>query len=53
MSAEGRVELQKLNQTTALLLFGLFFGVQLGSLEKSVLANAEKFVEFIPTFLAS
>ena len=29
MSAEGRVEQQKLNQTTALLLFGLVFGVQL------------------------
>ena len=35
MSAEGRVEHQKLNQTTALLLFGWVFGVQLGSLEKS------------------
>ena len=34
MSAEGRVEHQKLNQTTALLLFGWVFGVQLGSLEK-------------------
>ena len=27
--AEGRVEHQKLNQTTALLLFGWVFGVQL------------------------
>ena len=35
MSAEGRVEHQKLNQTTALLLFGWVFGVQLDSLEKS------------------
>ena len=29
VSAEGRVEHQKLNQTTALLLFGRVFGVQL------------------------
>ena len=29
MSAEGRVEHQKLNQTTALLLFDSVFGVQL------------------------
>ena len=49
-SAEGQVEHQKLNQTTALLLFGWVFGVQLDSLEKSVSANAEKCVDFIPTF---
>ena len=35
MSAEDRVEHQKLNQTTALLLFGWAFGVQLGSLIKN------------------
>ena len=52
VSAEGRVEHQKLNKTTALLLFGWVFGVQLDSLEKSVLANDEKRVDFIPTFLA-
>ena len=34
VSAEGRVEHQKLNQTAALLPFGLVFGVQLDSLEK-------------------
>ena len=34
VSAEGRVEHQKLNQTTALLLFGWVFGVQLDLLEK-------------------
>ena len=33
VSAEGRVEHQKLNQTTALLLFGWVFGVQLDLLE--------------------
>ena len=48
VSAEGRVEHQKLNQTTA----GWVFGVKLDSLEKSVLANAEK-RDFIPTFLAT
>ena len=53
VSAEGQVENQKLNQTTALLLYGWVFGVQLDSLEKSVLANAEKLVDFIPTFLAT
>ena len=42
--AEGRVEHQKLNQTTALLLFGWVFGVQLdySCRLKSVSANAEK-----------
>ena len=50
MSAEGRVEHQKLNQTTALLLFGWVCGVPLDSLEKSVLANAEKRVDIIPAF---
>ena len=39
MSAEGRVEHQTLNQTTALLLFGWVFCVQLGSLEKKWLAK--------------
>ena len=34
VSAEGQAEQQKLNQTTALLLFGLVIGVQLDSLEK-------------------
>ena len=53
VSAEGRVEHQKLNQTTALLLFGWVFGVQLDSLEKSVLANDEKRVDFIPTFVVT
>ena len=36
VSAEGRVEHQKLNQTAALLSFGWVFGVQLVSLEKIV-----------------
>ena len=53
VSAEGRVEHQKLNQTTALLLFCWVFGVQLDSLEKSVLANNEKRVDIIPTFVAT
>ena len=53
VSAEGRVEHQKLNQTTALLLFGWVFGVQLDSLEKSLLANDDKRVDFIPTFVAT
>ena len=53
MSAKGRVEQQKLNQTTALLLFGWVFGVQLDSLEKSVLAKDEKRADFIPTFVAT
>ena len=34
VSAEGRVEYQKLKQMAALLSFGWFFGVQLDSLEK-------------------
>ena len=33
LSAEGRVENQKLNQTAALLSFGWVFGFQLDSLE--------------------
>ena len=41
VSAEGRVKHQKLKQTTA------------EPLEKSVLAYAEKRVDFIPTFLAT
>ena len=53
VSAEGRVEHQKLNKTTALLLFGWVFGVQLDSLEKSVLANDEKRGDFIPTYVAT
>ena len=51
MSAQGRVEHQSLNQTTALLLFGSVLGVQLDSLEKSVLANTEKREDLIPKFL--
>ena len=51
VSAKGRAEHQKLNQTAALLSFGLVFGVQLDSLEKSVSANDEKRVDFIPTFV--
>ena len=35
------------------LLFTWVFGVQLDRLEKSVLANAEKRLDFIPTFLAT
>ena len=50
VSAGGQVEHQKLNQTTALLLFGWVFDVQLDSLEKSVLAHDEKRVDFIPTY---
>ena len=53
VSVEGRVEHQKLNQTTALLLFGWVFGVQLDSVEKSILANDEKRVDFTPTFEAT
>ena len=37
VSAEGRVENQKLNKTAALLSFGWVFGFQLDSLEKNVL----------------
>ena len=37
MSAEGRVENQKLNQMAALLSFGLVFGFQLDSLEKQLI----------------
>ena len=40
MSAEGRVEHQKLNQTAALLSFGWVFGVQLDSLEKKLVTFA-------------
>ena len=53
MFTKSRVEDQKLNQTTATLLFGWVFGAQLGSQEKSVLAKDEKQVDFIPTFLAT
>ena len=59
MFAEGRVEYQKLNETVALLStaallsFGRLVGVQLNSLEKSVSANAEKRVDFIPIVLAT
>ena len=49
----NRVEDQKLNQTTEELSFRWVFGVQLDSLEKSVIANAEKPVDFIPTFLTT
>ena len=37
VSAEGRVENQKLNQTAALLSFGWVFGFQLDSLEKNLI----------------
>ena len=37
MSAEGRVENQKLNQTAALLSFGWVFGFKLDSLEKHLI----------------
>ena len=37
VSAEGRVENQKLNQTAALLSFGWVFGFQLDSLEKHLI----------------
>ena len=37
VSAEGRVENQKLNQTAALLSFGWVFGFQLYSLEKHLI----------------
>ena len=36
LSAEGRVENQKLNQTAALLSFGWVFGFKLDSLEKKL-----------------
>ena len=51
--AEDQVESQKLNQTAALLLFGWVFGFQLDSLEKSVSANAEYHVDFIPKFFTT
>ena len=37
VSAEGRVENQKLNQTAALLSFGWVFGFQLDSIEKHLI----------------
>ena len=37
VSAEGRVENQKLNQAAALLSFGWVFGFQLDSLEKHLI----------------
>ena len=49
----NRDEHQKLNQITAELSFGWVFGVQLDSLEKSVLANAEKRVDYNSTILAT
>ena len=39
VSAEGRVENQKLNQTAALLSFGLVFGFQLDLLEKNLISQ--------------
>ena len=49
MSAEGRVEHQKLNQTAALLSFGRVFGVQLDSLDiKSDPSNAENRLNWHP-----
>ena len=50
VSAESQVQDKKLNQATA---FGWVFGVQLDSIEKSVLDNAEKDVDFNPTFLVT
>ena len=41
MSAEGRVENQKLNQTAALLSFGWVFGFQLDLLEKNLITLPE------------
>ena len=41
MSAEGRVENQKLNQTAALLSFGWVFGFQLDLLEKYLVTLPE------------
>ena len=38
--SEGRVENKKLNQTAALLSFGLVFGFQLDSLEKHLITLA-------------
>ena len=40
MSAEGRVENQKLNQTAALLSFGSVFGFQIDLLEKNLVSLA-------------
>ena len=40
VSAEGRVENQKLNQTAVLLSFGGFFGFQVDSLEKHLITLA-------------
>ena len=53
VSAEDRVENQKFNQMAARLSFGWVYGVQLDFLEKSVFANDEKRVDFIPNFLAT
>ena len=46
VSAEGRVEHQKLS----LLSFGYVFGVQLGLLGKSIPANAGKSADLVPSF---
>ena len=40
MSAEGRVELQKLNQAIGLLFFGLVFGFQLDLFDKNLFTPA-------------
>ena len=53
VSADEGIEHQKPNKTTALLLFAWVFGVQLDSQEKSVSANAKKYVDFIPTVVAT
>ena len=53
MSAEGRVEHQKLNDMAALLSVFWVFGFQLDSLEKRVCVNTEERVDFIPTFLTT
>ena len=50
VSADGRVERQKLEIIAALLSFGWVFSVQL--VEKSIPVNAEKRVDFIHIYLA-
>ena len=50
VSAEGRVEHQKLNQTAAPLSFGWVFGVQLDSLEKVSQPTRRHMLDFISKF---
>ena len=45
VSAEGRVENQKLNQTAAPLSFGWFFGFQLDLLEKNLVSAEFTFTD--------